>query len=339
VGNTVYIGGEFTSVRPAGASAGTQEVARSHLAAFRVDTGKLRSWDPGTDGPVSTLAGSPDGHTIFVGGDFTALSGTTRHNVGAVSASSGVIRRFHAPTDGAVLAITVTRSTVYLGGSFGAVRHESRGRLAATDRRGRLIHRWRPRASDTVRSLALSADRHRIYVGGDFTRVNGHPNAHLAAVSAASGHVKQWRQHPGYGVWEIVVRPDRLYVGGNGIGGRVAAFTPQGRRVWSVQTDGGVQTVAYVRGKIVAGGHFRNVCVGNNPGPPSGFHCPAILASRSHLLAVRHGSGALTAWNPGTNSGLGVFAVAAARGAFFAGGIFTRVSSVDQQGFARFALS
>jgi hypothetical protein len=31
--------------------------------------------------------------------------------------------------------------------------------------------------------------------------------------------------------------------------------------------------------------------------------------------------------------------VAAAKRAFFAGGIFTRVSSVDQQGFARFALS
>jgi hypothetical protein len=338
VGNTVYIGGDFTSVRPPGADEGTGEVARSHLAAFRVGTGALRPWNPGTNGAVTTLARSPNGHTIFVGGDFTQLSGSNRHNLGAVSAGTGVIRHFHANTDGPVLAIAVTASTVYVGGSFSTVRHKSRVRLAATHRGGRLIHRWKPSASDTVRSLAMSVDRRRIYVGGDFTRINGRPNQHLSAISAASGKIRKWKHHPGYGVWGIIVRPDRLYVGGNGIGGRVAAFTTRGKRVWSVQTDGGVQAVAYVDGKILAGGHFRNVCVGNSPGPPSGFQCPQILASRSHLLAVGHGTGALKKWNPGTNGGLGVLALAAANDAFFAGGVFTQISSVDQQGFARFAI-
>jgi hypothetical protein len=340
-GNTVYLGGDFTSVRPPGAPAGTQEVARAHLAAFRLDTGKLRSWDPGTDGPVSALSASPSGRTIFVGGDFTHLSGTTRHHLGAVSADSGAIKHFRANTNGPVLAITVTSSTVYLGGSFATVKGASRERLAATNRRGRLLHRWKPRASDTVRSLAMSTGGRKVYVGGDFTTINSRPNQHLAAVSATFGRIEPWKSHPGYGVWDIIVRPHRLYLGGNGIGGRIAAFTPRGRHVWATQTDGGVQALAYLRGRIIAGGHFRNVCVGNNPGPPSGFKCPAILANRLRLLAVGHRSGALKNWNPGVNSGLGVFALTATNGAFYAGGDFTRVNvsqldTADQQGFARF---
>ena len=41
VGNTVYVGGEFTSARPAGAPAGTQETVRSNLLAYDIRTGEL----------------------------------------------------------------------------------------------------------------------------------------------------------------------------------------------------------------------------------------------------------------------------------------------------------
>ena len=34
MGNSVYVGGQFTSVRPSGSPVGTGEVARNHLAAF-----------------------------------------------------------------------------------------------------------------------------------------------------------------------------------------------------------------------------------------------------------------------------------------------------------------
>jgi hypothetical protein len=68
IGNTVYIGGDFTSVRPPGTAAGAPGVARQHLAAFRLDTGRLRAWKPATNGVVSALASSPNGRTLFVGG-------------------------------------------------------------------------------------------------------------------------------------------------------------------------------------------------------------------------------------------------------------------------------
>src|SRR5919199_5648914 len=45
----VYVGGNFTSVRPPGAPAGTGEVPRNHLAAFDAATGELLPFDPDAD--------------------------------------------------------------------------------------------------------------------------------------------------------------------------------------------------------------------------------------------------------------------------------------------------
>src|SRR5918993_1019450 len=41
VGNIVYVAGEFTRARPAGAAPGTQEVVRNHLLAYDIRTGEL----------------------------------------------------------------------------------------------------------------------------------------------------------------------------------------------------------------------------------------------------------------------------------------------------------
>jgi hypothetical protein len=339
VGNTVYIGGDFTAVRPPGAAPGSAQVPRDHLAAFRADTGKLRRWAPTTNGTVSALAAGPSGRTLFVGGDFSTLNGKVRHHLGAVSTKTGATTRFKAGTNGEVRALLVTRSRVYLGGSFTEVKGKHRLRLAATTRKGRLVARWKPHANRNVLSLALSANGRAVYVGGYFTFVNGHADAHLTALSPVTGRIKAWKAHPRYGVWDIVVRKRRVYVGGDGTGGRIQAFTRRGHRVWAVQTDGGVQGLTLFHGAVIAGGHFAHVCVGNTSGPVGGFTCPEVLANRSHLLALGHRSGTLKAWNPSADSALGVFALTTGTDGFYAGGDFTHVSGLAQQGFARFPKS
>jgi len=336
VGNTVYIAGAFTTLRPAGAPEGSGGVPRNHLAALGADNGNLRSWNPETDGTVSALALSPNGRTLYVGGHFAELNGKPRHNLGAVSTKTGKTKRFRADTNAPVLALTATKSTVYLGGVFTRIKAKKRNHVGAVNRTGHVVSRWRPRASGVVRSLAMSRDRHKVYVGGDFTAINRHRNEHLAAIGAVSGKVAKWKRHPGYAVWDIEVRKHRVYLGGNGTGGRVGAFTPLGKQRWAVQTDGGVQAIAYIGGKVVAGGHFEDVCVGVSPGPTPGFNCPQVQAQRLHLLALSHKKGKLKGWNPPANSQMGVFALTVARGGLFAGGDFTQIAGVDQQGLARF---
>ena len=49
----IFIGGDFTSVRPPGTASGG--VTRNHLAAFSLTTGKLMPWNPRANGTVTAL--------------------------------------------------------------------------------------------------------------------------------------------------------------------------------------------------------------------------------------------------------------------------------------------
>src|SRR3954452_22098884 len=72
VGTTVYVAGKFTTARPAGARAGTQEMPRNNLLAYDIRTGELiTSFAPGLNAQAVSLAVSPDGSRLYVGGDFT----------------------------------------------------------------------------------------------------------------------------------------------------------------------------------------------------------------------------------------------------------------------------
>lgn len=62
VGDTVYVGGKFTSARPAGSPAGTNESPRNNLLAYNLRTGTLiTTFAPSVNAQVKTLAVSPDG--------------------------------------------------------------------------------------------------------------------------------------------------------------------------------------------------------------------------------------------------------------------------------------
>jgi outer membrane protein assembly factor BamB len=330
VGNTVYIGGDFTAVRPPGAAPGSREVPRAHVAAFRVDTGKLRRWNPHANGSVTALAASARRHSIYIGGSFTRLAGAHRHNLGAVNAKTGSVTHFHANTGGSVLALATSRTRLYVGGDFDAVKHKPRHHVAAVTLRGRLVRSWHPRANSLVRSIRVAEHGKRVYLGGLFSKINGHNGQFLAKVSA-SGRLLPWHKHPGYPVWSLVVGSRRVFAGGNALGGHVSAFNHRGRRAWSVDADGGVQSLASFHGSIIAGGHFRNICTGM-----TGRHCTTVAAIRNKLVSLDAGTGAVNAWNPSANSGLGVFALARAGLKLYVGGVFTKVNGVPQQGFDSF---
>ncbi|HEX5562733.1 MAG TPA: PKD domain-containing protein [Nocardioidaceae bacterium] len=352
VGTTTYIGGDFTSVRPAGSAAGTNEVPRSHLAAVDNVTGALLPWNPGANGSVYALAGPPDGSRVYVGGNFSVLAGVTHKRLGAVtpyvpgtaSAGGSSVGAFAVSADGKVYALAATASTVYLGGTFTTVDATARSRAAAVNTDGSLVAAWAPVMNDSVRSIALSPDGSWAYVGGEFTTVNGLPSEkNLTKLSPTTAAISKLSQHPLYPLWSVVVTPDAVFVGGNGAGGHASELTTSGTQLWKFQTDGGVQAVYFLDGVLYVGGHFDNVCTGDTDGPTSGFKCPAgtVGATRHKLVAVIPDASStlgydVAPWNPGANSPLGVFAFDSTGSNLQVGGQFTTIGGVHQQGYAEF---
>jgi trimeric autotransporter adhesin len=191
VGNTVYVGGNFTSARPAGSPLGTGEIPRSHFLAYDLTTGALaEAMQLGANAQVRSLAVSPDGTRLYVGGDFTTFGGQARSRLAAVDTATNTLVPGFAPNVGYhVYGVSATNSTVYVGGAFLAVGTQVRNRLAAFSASGQLLA-WAPSAADrNVWDVQVSPDGSKVAVAGQFETFNGSTTfgRGLAVVDAVSG--------------------------------------------------------------------------------------------------------------------------------------------------------
>ncbi|HEU5486242.1 MAG TPA: hypothetical protein VFU98_15135, partial [Microlunatus sp.] len=123
VGNRVYVTGSFSQARPAGAAAGQNQTPRSNILAYDLTTGALiTSWAPSLNAQGMAITASADGSRIFVGGDFTSVSGKARGRLVALDASSGaVIDGFNLSANSRVAALAVNGTRLYFGGTFTTV--------------------------------------------------------------------------------------------------------------------------------------------------------------------------------------------------------------------------
>ena len=166
--------------------------------------------------------------------------------------------------------------------------------------------------------------------------MNGKPANHLAAIKTAGGGIaKKFHFHPSYPVFSLALAGPSLYVGGAGNGGHVTAVNfKTSRRRWDVLTDGDVRAITLRQGIVYVGGHFNNYCQGHT-GTGTPLLCTTNVGRRK-FLALNQATGNLTTWNPIGNSLQGVFAIRSNKTQVMAGGSFTVVHGVNQQGFVRF---
>ena len=189
VGTTVYATGSFSQARPAGAAAGTNQTARSNLLAYSITTGNLiTTWAPTLNAQGRTIKASADGSTIYVGGDFTSVNGTTRNHLAAINATTGaLVTGFNPNVNARVNNIAVSGNTIYLVGAFSAVTNQSRTKMAAVNATTGALLQWAPTADQEV--MAVVAPNGPVVVGGHFTLVNGQTNLGLAGIDPTTGAV------------------------------------------------------------------------------------------------------------------------------------------------------
>ncbi len=332
-GNVVYLGGQFTSMRPAGAAAGTGEVTRNHAAAVSLSTGALLPWNPNVNNTVRAIR--VVGTTVYLGGAFTQVGGASHSRVAAVEAAMGgvVISGFKASASGEVFALAASGNSLYIGGGFGTVDGTARPNMAAVNTTSGSILPWAPSVDGQVRAIRLLGFP-RMVVAGSFQHLNGASSPNIGALDGDTGNNLPWSSHTTYNVIGLASDANGVYVAGAGGGGNFAAFNPAtGAQKWLGGTNGNVQAIAVAGGEVYVGGHMQFYC-----GPQHGQHTCTNPIARDKLLAVDENTGNLTSWDPSANSVLGVFALygVVSNGNVLAGGDFTSIGQRKQQGYARF---
>ncbi|MEF2977726.1 PKD domain-containing protein [Subtercola sp. YIM 133946] len=376
IGNTVFAGGEFTQAQPAGAAAGVNTVSRTNLLSYDLTTGVLNtSFNPVLNGKVKSVAASPDGTRLYIGGSFTTVNGTNRYRVAALNPTTGAVITSFAPVvNSTVSVVAATNSVVYVGGAISGINKDVRNGAAAVSAATGATLPWNPNAQGgAVTSFAISPDGSKVVVGGNFTTLggSGSPGYGLGMVDNVNGalitpfSVNNLIRNGGTQASITSLSSDANYFYGSGyvfgaggnLEGSFKADWATGTIQWVEDCHGDTYSQASNGTALYVAGH-PHYC-GNIGGFPQTdpvwtFHRAIAfsLATTGTITADPYGyynyagtpSPTLLNWNPDINAGTytgasqGPWSVAANSNYVVYGGEFTQVNGVRQQGLVRFAV-
>jgi hypothetical protein len=290
--------------------------------------GALVSADPDngtceTNGRVNAVAYL--GGTLYLGGSFTAVDGTTRNRLAACDAATGNLLSWNPNANGVVRALKVSPAgtRVYVGGDFTAVGGAARARVAALNPTSGAAFGWNPYVNDSVKAITTSTTGSTVYVGGDFDSAEGAGRRRLAAFNATSGNISTTFKPTvsnGAGnfatVLSMAVHPNNetLYFSGdfalvNGSSRRNAAAVSTGiatLRAWSPAST------ADIAADLTVSASGRTVFVGGR-------------ASGGYVQAYGPTAGGSPVWNVATNGDVEALAVSSS--ILYVGGHFTTVGA------------
>ncbi|MFE3474153.1 MULTISPECIES: LamG-like jellyroll fold domain-containing protein [unclassified Streptomyces] len=344
----VYTGGTFSTLRPPKAAPGTSEQPAVNFAAFDAATGaptdcSLSFTVSSGTATVRSLALSPDGETLYAGGQFGAVNGVGVSNIAAIDTATCTVRNnFKIAVSATVRALAVTSDTVYLGGDFNSVGGQSRTRFAAVSTANASLLPFTADADEVGRAVEVTPDGQNVLLGGDFFRINGTSTHALAVVDATTGQLT--KSYPGFihdrsTVMDITTDETGFYTANEGTGGgvfdgRIALDLNNFQQRWRDTCLGATQAVAVHSGVLYSGSHAHDCSsMGAFPDQP-----------RKHLLAQSVDDPKLLPWFPDTNDGIGepvgprVMTQTGKDGRHYlwVGGEFTTVNGAPQQGLTRF---
>lgn len=380
-GSTIVAGGDFTTIRPPGAAPGdSRQQTRTGVASFNSTTGEPTPFRPVITGstfsaPSNPSPGecdavgsgqfvckavlrvkvSPDGGTVYLGGDFDKAQGQVRQKFAAYSLTSGaLVANMSATINSRVRAIAVSATTVYIGGDFTSVNGQPRSRLAAFNRSTGALLPWAPTVDRTVYTMAMSSDGSRVILGGVFDRVNGNTINGIATVNAGTGASMPWSSRPVpprngdlYStVWDLVVSGNTVYAGANGHGpgvfdGRFAADVTTGNLIWKDSCLGATSAISLMKGVLYSASHAHDCSDLGAFGEVTPRRYQRLLAENANSGGAAKPT--LLHWFPVVNPGpstsyylQGPWAMANDDTNLWVGGEFTTANGQAQQGLTRY---
>jgi hypothetical protein len=248
---------------------------------------------------VLTIAPSPAGSQIYIGGAFGELDGQRRTFAGAVTATGGLLA-WEPSLNNAVTSIAVPSddSRVLVGGYFTQINGVTQNAIGSTNPVTGASDKWAatvvpdqpPGCTSSVKDIVIS--------GG-------------TAYVAAEG------------------------TGGGCFDGDFAARVSDGSLVWQNDCLGATQALVVIKDWLYKGSHAHD-CAFAPGGFPQVSNASGTVVTH-HLLDQSLANGTIGHWTPDTNGNhLGPRAMTTDGTQLFVGGDFTSVNRRLQQGFARF---
>lgn len=285
-----FVGGNFLD-----ATDGTPQL-RQRLAHV-LSSGHLDpSWTPAADGFVRALELVP-GVGLFVGGDFSTISGSARPRVALLNAATGAVQPWTYDVGGttpSVSALAYDGGALFIGGFFSTIDGLARNNSVAVS--ATVSGQVGPNlgtAGGSVNAITVAAPG-SLYFGGAFLTLKNQTRLRLGRVTHTAGQLDitldAWNPGADAAVNAIAVASNgTVFAGGSFV--TVAAASRQGLAQFdasgtllpfSASGGAGVSSLATAGDSLYVAGPFEFIANG----------------IRSSVAAFAISSGALTSWSP-----------------------------------------
>jgi chitodextrinase len=352
IGNRVIVGGTFTTIRSA---TSTTQISRRAIFAYNATTGALdNGFLPTLNSNVETLLPSEDGQSVYVGGSFTTVNGTSRTRLARINLADGSLDATFRPNiNGSVYDMKMSNGRIFLGGTFSQVGGVSHTLMATVNPvTGAVDPYLTVPFGSPVRGGALQVDKFditpdgtKLIAIGNFSVVGGQSRTQIVMLdlNAASAAVRNWstpRFEPDCSpqfltyVHDVDFSPDGAYFVVVTTGGTPPNRLCDSASRWETAPTGGNQqptwidytggdtlwSVAVTGVAVYVGGHQRwlNNTGGSNAAAPG-------AVSREGLAALDPLNGLPYSWNPTRTRGVGVFDLTSVPGGLLMGSDTDRV--------------
>ncbi len=203
VGDTMFVGGQFTSIN-------SETVL--NVASLNPQTGDNIPMNLLIDGDVYALTHRDS--LLYFGGNFMYVdNGLIRQSVGAYNIYLSQLAVWNPVVEGGdVSTITLSDTTAYIGGTFGTIGSKYRNKGASINSLTGEPTSWNPNFNGRVNVVHIKDDM--VIYGGDFTTVSGTPRNHIAAFDINTGNLLNWNFDINGSVNTILSLDSLLFVGG-----------------------------------------------------------------------------------------------------------------------------
>lgn len=268
-----------------------------------------------------------DGHTLYVGGDFTRIGPVTGCGVPLDVASGAPVTEFPVIIGDVACALADGAGGWFIGGDFTSVGRLARTNLAHVLEDGS-VSPWDPAPDGPVQALARIGDT--LYAGGLFGQIGGQARSQIAALDVSTGAPTAWDPGADGAVYALAVSGNVVYAGGGfaHIGGQARGHLAALDAVTGLATAwnpnalpdySSVLCLAVDAGRVYASGSFA--AIGGQ--------------MRSGLASLDPATGMATAWDPSPGPMFAnVYAMVPAGNTVYVGGSFATIGGADRASLA-----
>jgi PKD repeat protein len=202
--STLFVGGSFSALNGQ---------TRNNLGSFNTNTGLLNSFNPVTNGTVTTIV--PKGSTVFVGGTFSLVGGQTRARVAELNSITGVPTTWSTTAAGTINDLHLNGTELIVGGDFTQMGGQTRTNLASISTTTGLANTWNPTLTGVGAVQVITRVNNEYWVGKTNT-TGWNPTDGFQKVNTTTAAVSDWNSLVNASSLNSVTPfYDSLFLGGN----------------------------------------------------------------------------------------------------------------------------